>query len=164
IIRNDYVAVKVCDGHFCSRNQVQVVFVYKIHLPFLVGQLAGTIPGCFIHHNGRLDLFVTILFRLIEEEVDQCTLEFSSFAFVNGEARAGDFDTQIEIDDVVFLYQLPMWKGGSSQLRHAPVLMNGNVVITSCASRYLFVWDVRYPVEELRLLVIESGKIRFEIL
>ena len=57
-----------------------------VHLPFLVGQLAGGTRGFFINHQGGDDFQVACLGRLIQEEGDQRPFQFSAFTPVNGEA------------------------------------------------------------------------------
>ena len=83
-----------------------------IHLTLLIGQLTGAIAGCLVDHRRRHDLGITGFACFSEEEIDECTLQTSSLTDIYGETCTGDFYTEVEVDKVVFLSQIPMRQFG----------------------------------------------------
>ena len=79
-----------------------------VHLSLLVGQLSRAESRRLVDHHGRFNLLVARAGVVVEEVVDQRTLQAGALALVNGKSRSGEFYAQVEIDDVVFLGQLPV--------------------------------------------------------
>ena len=108
LLVEDHIAVDIRHRHLGSRNQVEVVDLGMIHLALLVGQLAGAIARCSIHHRRRHNLGVPALASLVEEEVDECALQAGTLTDVDRESGTRDLHAQVEVDEVVFLCQLPV--------------------------------------------------------
>ena len=81
-----------------------------IHLSLLIRKLPRTITGSRVHHRRRHDLQVTGVTSLIQEEVDQRTLQTSALSFIDRETCSRDLNTQIEINQIIFLRQFPVRK------------------------------------------------------
>ena len=81
-----------------------------IHLTFFVGELTGTVTGIFVNNRRRLHFTISGFRCLIEEEIDESTLESRAFSRINRETCSGNFYTQIKINQPIFLGKLPMWK------------------------------------------------------
>ena len=108
LLVDDDVPVEVGDGHLGSRYKVEVVHLAVVHLSLFVGELPSAITGSLIDHSGWHDFGVSGFVRLSEEEIDECALEACTCADIDGEPCAGDFDSEVEIDQVVFLCKLPV--------------------------------------------------------
>ena len=100
---DDLVAVQVRHRYLSRRNQIQVIHLAVVHLTFFVRQLACAVTRSGIHYRRRHDLCVTGFVSLGEEEIDQRSLQTRTLTDINGEARAADLDTQVKINQVVFL-------------------------------------------------------------
>ena len=107
----DDIPIDVRYGNFGRRNQIEVVDRSVVHLSLLVGQLSGTESRSLVYHDRGLYFEVSCTGVVFEEEVDQGTLQTGTLAFVDGESRSGQFDAQVEIDQIVFAGQFPMRKG-----------------------------------------------------
>ncbi len=79
-----------------------------IHLTFFVGQLACAIARGGIDHRRRHNFYVSGFAGFVEEEVDERALQLCAFAFVDGESGTCDLHSEVEVDQVVFLSQLPV--------------------------------------------------------
>ena len=104
----NHVTVDVGDGHLGGGDEVEVIDLAVVHLSLFVRQLAGAVGGILVHHIGRLDFHETGGCGLVEEEVDEGALQTGAFAFIDGEAGAGDLGAELEVDDVVFLHEFPV--------------------------------------------------------
>ena len=88
----DHLAAEnIGDGNLCGGYHIEAVQRYGIHLALLVGQLAGAEARGFVDHQRRLYLHKARVGGLVEEEVDEGTLQTGTLAFVEGEAGAGHF-------------------------------------------------------------------------
>ena len=148
LVEND-VAVDVGHGHLSRRNQVEVIYFAVVHLSLLVGQLTRAIAAGGIHHRGRHDLGVATGTRLIQEEVDQGALQTGSLAFIDGESGSGNLHTQVEVDDVVLLSQLPVGQCILRQLRLHATHLHHQVVLSGSTFGHLFVGHVGDSIKQL---------------
>ena len=123
------VTENVGDGHLGGRDHVEIIEVGVIHLAFLVGKLAGTEARCGIDHHRRLDLFVSVGGVDIEEEIDECPLELGSLALVDGESGSGNLHSEVEVDDIVFLAELPVRKGVLRKLDFRTAHLDDEIVL-----------------------------------
>ena len=153
----DDVAIDIRDGHLSGGNQIEVVHFSVIHLTFLVGQLACAIARCSVNYRRRHYLRVATLAGFVEEEVNECALQTSTFTDVDGETGTRNLHSEVKVDEVVFLGQLPMGKGiVNTQLGiHVPiahsvllrallqVALHDAVVLGSMAFRHLVIRNVR---------------------
>ena len=87
-----------------------------VHLALLVGELARAQSAGLIDHEGRLHLGIARLAGLVEEEGLQRALEAGHLADIDGEARTGDLDAEVEIDEVELLQQIPVTKGAFGKI------------------------------------------------
>ena len=108
LLVEDHVAEDVRHRHLGRRDEVEIVHRGVVHLSLLVGQLSRAESRRLVDHHGRFNLLVARAGVVVEEVVDQRTLQAGSLALVNGKSRSGEFYAQVEIDDVVFLGQLPV--------------------------------------------------------
>ncbi len=60
---------------------------------FLVGKLTCAVARSLVNDIGRLDFGITRFRCLIEEELNQCTLQLGSLAYIDRESGTGDFNT-----------------------------------------------------------------------
>src|SRR5690349_2539683 len=86
-VGEDHIAIQVGDGYLCSRNKVQAILGYKVHLTLLVGKLPGAITRSFIHDDRRLHFAVSTFACLIKEKVYERPLKLCSLTLVHRKAR-----------------------------------------------------------------------------
>lgn len=110
LLVEDYIAIDIRYGNFGGRNQIQIVHFAMIHLTLFVGQLACSVTGSAIDHCRRHYFRIARFACLVQEEVDERTLELCAFSFIYRKARTRDFNTQVKVYQVVFLGQFPVWK------------------------------------------------------
>ena len=79
-----------------------------IHLTLLVRQLACAVATGLVDHCGRHNLLVTSGSCLIEEEVDERTLQPCTHAAIYRETSASNLHTQVKVNQVVLLGQFPV--------------------------------------------------------
>ena len=106
-IQND-VTVDIGYRNFSRRNQIEIVYFAMVHLSFFIRKLSGSIAGSSVYNCWRHDFGISGFTCFIQEKVNQCALQLSSFAFVNRKTCTGYFYTQIKVNQVVFLSQFPM--------------------------------------------------------
>ncbi len=106
VFAQDDVAIDIGHGHLGRRDEVEVVLVAVVHLAFLVGKLACTIAGSGIDHRGGHHLKVAGGTGFVEEEIDERALQTGTPADIYGEAGAGDFHAEVQVEEVVLLGQL----------------------------------------------------------
>lgn len=116
VLLDDLVAEEVGHRHLGGGDQVEVVEVGMVHLALLVGELARAQSAGLIDHEGRLHLGIARLAGLVEEEGFQRALEAGHLADIDGEARTGDLDAEVEIDEVELLQQIPVTKGAFGKI------------------------------------------------
>ena len=105
---HDNIAIDVRYGNFGGGNQIQVVQIAVVHLSFLVGQLACAVSAVGVNDCGRHNLFIASLACLVQEEVDERSLQLCALAAVNGEAGSADLHAQVKVNQVIFLSQFPV--------------------------------------------------------
>ena len=145
----DDVAVDVRHGHLGGGDEVEVVQLAVVHLALLVGQLACAVARSSVHHRGRHHFRVAGGACLVQEEVNQCALQSCALAFVDGEARAGDFHAQVEVDDVILLGQFPVGQGVLGQGCLHAAHLDYEVVFGAVAFGHFVVGYVGDGVEQL---------------
>ena len=96
--RDDFVAVKVGDGYFGGRNQIELVELAYVHLGFLIGELARAVCRGFVHYVRRFDFNIACFRGFVEEELYEGALEFCALAYIDGESGACDFHAEVEVD------------------------------------------------------------------
>ena len=135
--------------HLGSRNQVEVIELYMIHLPFLVRELSGTIARILIDHMRYLKLLVARGGILVQEVGDQGSLQFCPFAFVYRESRSGELHPEFEVDNIIFLGQFPVRKRPFVEGRNFSCLEYIEVVIGRLSFRNNLVGDIGDTVKHL---------------
>ena len=106
--RHNHVSVDIGDRHLGGGNHIEPVERDGIHLPLLVGQLAGTQARSLVDHQRGHDFHVASLDSLVEEKVDKGTLQTGTLALVDGKSGTGYLVAQFEIHYVIFGTEVPM--------------------------------------------------------
>src|SRR5665647_2755780 len=104
----DHITVNVGNRDFRCWYHIKVVDAHIIHLSLFVRQLSGAKAGIFIYHYRRFDLAIACFAGFIEEEVNQCSLQPGSFAFIDRESCSCDLYSQVKVNDIIFFYQVPV--------------------------------------------------------
>ena len=148
LLIQNHVTVDIGHGHLCGRDQVKVIHLAVIHLSLLVGQLTCAIAGSGIHHRRRHDLGIACVACLVEEEIDQRPLQTCALSLIDGETGTGDLHTQVEINQVILLRQLPVGQCVLGQLSlHATHLLH-HVVLGRSTFGHLLIRDIRDGIEQ----------------
>src|SRR6202042_308184 len=121
-------------GDFGCRDEVEAVFGDHIHLAFFIGKLTGAPGGGLVDEYGRLVFGVARSGIVVEEVLDEGALELCALVDVNGEAAAGYFVSQFEVDEVVFFGQVPVRDGVFVHNRFGAALADGDVVFRGLAA------------------------------
>ena len=109
-----HVAVDVGQGDLRGGDHVQVVLLHVVHLAFLVRELSCAVAGVGVDHVGWDEFRVAGVVGFLQEKADEAPLQFGALALVEGEPGAGDLGPEVEVDEVVFLGEVPMGLGGPS--------------------------------------------------
>ena len=104
----NHITIDICHGHFCRRNQVEVISCAVIHLAFLVGQLTCAVTRSSIYHRGGHYFGVTRLACFVKEEVNQRALQLCALTDINGETCTCNLHTEVKVDEVVLLCEFPV--------------------------------------------------------
>ncbi len=142
-----------------------------IHLTLLIGQLTCAVTRSLVHHRWRHDLRVTALASLVQEEVDQCTLQSGALTDVHRESGTSNLHAQIKVDEVVFLGEFPVGQGiGDTQLGvHIPVAygvlcgallqvaLHYAIILGGLALGHLVVRNVRNLAQQCGHLLLSLG-------
>ena len=99
-----------------------------VHLTFLVRQLACAIARGSVDNCRRHDFGISALASLIEEEVDESTLQTCTLTDVYGESCTGNLHAQVEVDEVVLLGEFPVGQGIGNTQRRIDVPVADSVV------------------------------------
>ncbi len=116
--RYDYIAVKVSHRNLGGRNEVELVEIHKVHLAFFVGKLACAVARSLVDNVRGLHLEVACSRSLVEEELNESALKLGALAEINGESGAGDLYAEVEVDEVVFLGEIPVGEGVGAEIGH----------------------------------------------
>ena len=76
-------------------------------------------------------------------------MQAGTFAFIDGEACAGDFHAQVEVDDVILLRQFPVGQGVLGKLGFHTAHLHHEVVLGRSAFGHFVVGHVGDGVEQL---------------
>ena len=106
-----HVAIDIGYRNLSSGDEVEIVNLAMIHLSFLVRQLTRAVAGSCIHHRRRHNLGIATLTGLVEEEVDERTLQAGTLSDIDGESSSRNLNTQIEVYQIIFLGQFPVGQG-----------------------------------------------------
>ena len=94
--------------------------------------------------------------RALEEEADQSALELGPLALVERESGAGHFGAEVEVDQVKFLGDVPVWLGVAARRRGFPTAEDFDVVVRRLACRHEVARGVGQLNEELVHLVLRG--------
>src|SRR5260370_8443730 len=115
---NGLVTVKIVEFDFGSGREPEVRVLDLEEVGCKFRQLACTSERGGVHQEGRKDFCVAVLARVhIEEKTSQCALEARSPAFVDGEARAGDFRSGRKIENAGAFARFPVRLGSEIEFR-----------------------------------------------
>ena len=141
LLVDDDIAIDIGNRYLGSRNQIEIIYLAVVHLALLIGQLACAVARILVHNRWRHDLLVAGLASLGEEEVDEGALQTGTQTAVNREAGTGNLYTQIEVDQVQVLGNLPVWQLGIRIVR-----VDGPVTYLVLAQHTFLEVGLHYPV------------------
>ena len=87
----DHIAEDVRYRYLSGRDKVKVVYLYMVHLSFLIGELSCTIARILIDHMRHLVFQITRLGILVQEIGDERSLQLCPFVLIDGEACSCQF-------------------------------------------------------------------------
>ena len=125
-----------------------------IHLSLLVGELSGTVGRSLVDNIGGLDFHISGGVGLIEEELDESALQACALTDVDRETRAGDFHTEVEVYEVVFLCQIPVGEGILGEIGHRATGFLNYVVLGGFTFRHHVAGEVGDSAEEVAELLL----------
>src|SRR5437773_888548 len=103
------VAVEVGDRHLGRGDEPQVLLGVAVEVVAELGEVPGADQALALHHRRRVDLDVAVLARVeVEHPGDERALEARARAAQHVEARAGDLDAALEVDDAELRPQVPV--------------------------------------------------------
>ena len=114
LLIEDYIAIDVCHRHLSSWDEIKVIHLTVIHLSLLVRQLSCAVAGSLVNNCWRHYLCISCSTSLIEEEVDEGSLQTCSQADIDRESGTSNLYAQVEVDEIIFLCQLPVGQGISN--------------------------------------------------
>jgi len=114
-----------------------------IHLTFLVWQLTGTTTRVLVYYVRRLNLQISALASLIEEECLKRTLETSHLADIYRETCASNLNAEVEIYKIILLQEIPMAESILAEVWLFAAFFHNNVVGCVLTFRNLLARDVR---------------------
>ena len=118
-----------------------------IHLTLLVGQLTRTVAGSRIDHRRRHHLQITGCPGLIQEEIDQGTLQAGTHSFVNRETGTCNLDSQIEVNQIILLGQFPVGQSILGQFCLHATHPLYHIIFCANTLRHLIIRDIRNGVQ-----------------
>ncbi len=142
LLVENLVAEDVGHRYLSRRNEVEVVEVGMIHLALLVGQLTRAVARGGIDDIRRLNLNITGLAGLIEEEGLKGTLEAGHLTDVDGEAGTGNLHTEVEVDEVELLQQIPVAECVLRKVGHDAAFLDDDIAGGILALGHLVVGDI----------------------
>ena len=158
-LAEDHVTVDIGHGHFCRGDKIEVIYLTVVHLSLLVGELSCAVARCCVDHIGRFYLKVTCLVGLVEEELDEGALQACSFTDIYRESGAGDFHTQVEVDEVVFFSEIPVGEGVFTEFRHRAAGFLHHIVSCRCAAWHHGAGEVGDCHKQVVLLLFGLGEL-----
>ena len=164
LLLEDDVTIDIRHRHLSRGDEIEVVHRSVVHLPFLVGELTRAVARVFVDDVGRLYLEVTSFTSIVEEEVDECALQASSITLIDGEASTRDLHTQLEVNEVIVLRQLPVGLGGSIKCGHLATSLDADVVLSRSAFGHDVGGEVRYREQDLTDLRFGLGLLLLQAL
>ena len=124
--------------------------------------MSCAVSGCGVDDGRGDDFGVSGSLCLVEEEVDECTLEPCSFSFIYGESGSGDFHAEVEVDEVVFLGKLPVRECVLRKLGFQSSGLDDEVVGRCFSFGHFVVWQVGDGVEQVLHLLECAVLVLFE--
>ena len=178
LLVDDDVTIDVGDRHFGGWNKIEIVDLAVVHLSFLIGQLTCAVARLLVDDCRRHDLLVAGIGGFGEEEIDKGTLETSTQATIDRETCTRDLYTEVEVDEVEVLGELPVRQLGSGHLGVAGPVAYGvltedtllevgldyPVVLGTSAFGHLVVGNIRNLAEHVGNLALASGLLLVELL
>ena len=151
----DLVAVQVGDRDLRRGDHPEIVLGVVVDVVGELRQLPGAVDALLLDQVRRVDLGVAVLARVqIEHPGDQRALQAGPLALEDVEARAGDLDAAIEVDNVEIDTDLPMRprrEPEAARLAFAAQYRVGAVVGADRDGRIREVGHLEHEALELRL-------------
>ena len=135
-----------------------------VHLTLLVGQLTGTQTRCLVNHQRGLNLEIASLAGLVEEELDQGTLQACALTHIDGESGTRDLDTQVKVNEVILLGQVPVRQCILGQIGHLATRLFYHVVLGGLALGDTAVGHVGNAQQDFGNLVLGSVEVVVNLL
>ena len=102
-----------------------------------------------VDHHGRFDLLVARAGVVVEEVVDQRTLQLGTLSFIDRKTGACDLHTQVEVDQVIFLRQFPVGQRVFRQLRFHSAHLFHLIIIGANTFGHFIIRDIRDCVKQV---------------
>ena len=139
----DHIPIDIRHRNLSRRNQIEIIEIYVVHLPLLIGKLSGSEARRFVHHQRRHHLGISGSRIAVEEERNQRTLQRSTFALVDRETCTCQLHAQLEIDQVIFFSQLPVRQCPLRQIGHRTTRTHHHIVGRRQSMGYILVREIR---------------------
>ena len=143
LLIEDNVAEDVGYRNLGCRDEEEVVEISVIHLTLLVWQLTCATTRILVNYVRRLNLQVSALAGLIEEECLKSTLEASHLADIYRETSACDLHTEVEVNEVVLLQEIPVAESVCAEVRLFAAFLYNYIVCSILTFRNLLARNVR---------------------
>src|SRR6266481_1514611 len=137
IFGNRFVPIQIVKFYFRSRCKPEIGVLYFEEIGGELRQLARAGERRSVYQKGWKNFCVTVFARVnVEEEIRQGTLQASSPAFVNGEARAGNLRGGGKIEDACAFSDIPVRLWREIKFRRRTPAANFDIVSRARADRH----------------------------
>ena len=143
LLVKNHITEDVGYRNLSSRDEEEVVEIRVIHLTLLVWQLTCATTRILVYYIRRLNLKISALTSLIEEECLESTLEASHLTDIYREAGTGNLHTEVEVNKIVFLQEIPMAESILAEVWLFATFFYDHVVSRILTLRNQFARDVR---------------------
>ena len=120
-----------------------------IHLSFFVRKLSSAIARCCIYNRWRHNLRITCCASFIKEEINQGTLQTSALTYIYWETGTRNFNTEVEVYEVVFLCQFPVRQRVLREHSVVSACFDNEIVFCTISFRNDVVWNIRNGIKQL---------------
>src|SRR5882724_8083925 len=151
-LRNRFIAIEIVQLDFGSGREPEVAVFYLEEIGREFGQLARTHERGGVRQKWWKNLRVAVFACVnIQEEVREGAFQPGTPAFVNGEARTGDFCGGGQIQNVRAFAGFPMGLGLEIKFRGSAPTADFDIVRSACAGGHRGVRNVGNGEEQLAL-------------
>ena len=125
--------VQAGDGHLGGGHHPEVLLRVVVEVVAELGELPGGEEGLGLDHEGQVLLAVALADVQVEHPGDEGALEAGAGPAEDVEARAGDLDALLEVEDAELGAQLPVRQGGEVECLGLAHGADGFVVVLAVA-------------------------------